>query len=200
MQKWIFTIALCLCVVACKQEQTNAPIVAPLKIDLPVSYKSDTVAYNFIKRQAEQWSGYGKNVARMYKQGEKFKKKNFDQLSPRQELALVKLDYEYALLWTAIDQHVSLMLRQLQEAVSKATPQGQGKLKETQYLFMAYYTDLSGAYGKDLGLDKKPYVFSEEENAVWLHQTDSLKARVQDSVLKAQDALRKKTEEEVKQD
>ena len=155
MQKWIFILGFCLLATACGQQQ-ETPSVAPLKIDLPVSYRSDTVAYNFISRQTETWNAFGKQVRSMHKRGENFRKKDFEKLSPRQELALVTLDYEYALLWTGIDQHVALMLEHWQQAMGKASSQGQGKLAETQRLFMAYYTDLERAYGKDLKLDKNP--------------------------------------------
>jgi|GEM_PF-4460946 hypothetical protein len=198
MQKWIFIIGLCLCVAACKQSQTNIPVINPLKIDLPASYKSDTAAYHFIKKQTEAWSDYGKKVVSMYRQGEKFRKKDFDKLSPKEELALVTLDYEYALLWSTIDQHVSGMLLSWQAAMKNATPQGQGKLIETQRLFVAYYTDLSAVYGTDLKLDRKPHVFGEDEKATMQHRADSLNVLLQDSVEVVQDSLRQEIMKNIK--
>jgi len=155
MQKWIFILAFCLLAAACGQQQEKVS-VPPLKIDLPVSYKSDTVAYNFISSETETWNTFGKQVRSMHKQGEKYRKQDFEKLSPRKELALVTLDYEYALLWTGIDQHVALMLELWQQAMGKASDQGQDKLIEAQHLFLAYYADLEKAYGKDLKLDKNP--------------------------------------------
>jgi len=155
IKKSIYLLLAVILLAACKNNREG---VKPLAIDLPVSYKTDTVAYNFISKEIKAWNEFGQKVEKMYGQAEKFRKKDFDKLSARQEYNLVKLDYEYAVLWVAIDLYVDQMVIRYEDALTKATPQGAGKMVEAQLLIMNYYQSLAAAYEKDLKLDQKAIV------------------------------------------
>ena len=174
-KKW--TLVLCIIigvlVVSCNKQ---TPKVAPLRIDLPASYKSDSAAYHFIMNQVDVWNTFGKKVESMHRKGEKFRKKEFNSLSPKQLHRLVKLDYDYAVLWITQDIYLDQMLLEGQLAMSASSEQGMGKIIETQKLISEYYVKLALNFSKDLQLDKEPATS---------YYIDSLKRSINDSIDRA---------------
>lgn len=142
-----------LCLAACKEHK---PVVPPLSIDLPISYKSDSAAYYFMLQQVDIWNSFGKEIASMYQKGEKFRQKDFKSLSQRELQNLLKLDLEYALLWEAQDRYLDNMVAEADWIMQNASPQGAAKITETQRQTLMYYRDLVLHFGKDLQLDQEP--------------------------------------------
>jgi len=147
-------------IVACNSRFERIP---PLAVDLPASYKTDTAAYNFITHEVKVWNNFGKRVEATYRKADKFRNKEFEKLSPKEEYDLVKLDLEYALLWTTQDIYIEEMLFRCQELLKRVSEQGAGKVTEAQALITHYYYTLVQRYGKDLQLDKNPYKPDREE-------------------------------------
>ena len=109
----------------------------------------------------------------MYRKGEKFRKKDFHSLSPRELYSLVKLDYEYAEFWAVQDVYLYQMMLEADHAMRSASEQGKAKIIEAQKLVSEYYVRLATHYGKDLKLDQEPLILSDD---------DSLYPRKSDSV------------------
>ena len=139
---------------ACKGQK---PMVTPLAVDLPVSYKSDSAAYNFILRQVTVWNKFGKKIESMYLKGEKYRKKDFESLSERQLYKLLKFDYDYAARWLVQEQYLLSMSIEADLAMKGASLQGAAKIVETQRVVMDYYKNLVRRFGTDLNLDQKPF-------------------------------------------
>jgi len=177
-----FIIVCCLVVAiseaGCKQ---STPKVAPISFDLPVSYKSDSAAYYFIKEQEVNWKEFGKKIETMYNKGERFRKKEFTSLSQKELFDLVKLDYEYALVWTAQDLYIDVMVLKAKEAAEKSSKQGIGKITEAQRIIFDYYNKLALSFGKDLNLDKEPYILTPEEDSL---RNDKLQSQGDSLLLK----------------
>gem|GEM_PF-2527706 len=150
-----------LCSTACKEKK---PVVTPLAIDLPASYRSDSAAYFFILHQVEVWNGFGTKIESLYLQGEKFRKMDFASLSKRQEYNLLKLDLEYALLWEAQDAYLDKMIAEAEWIMKDASLQGAAKVTETQKLVLDYYRDLVQHFGTDLQLDQTPLPIDSLKN------------------------------------
>ena len=142
-----------LCLTTCKQRK---PIILPLVVDLPASYKSDSAAYFFILNQVEIWNNFGTKIESLYRQGEKFKKKEFKSLSNRELYNILKLDLEYALLWEAQDVYLEKMILEAEWIMKDASIQGAAKITETQIQVLDYYRNLALYFGKDLELDQEP--------------------------------------------
>ncbi|MCL2738541.1 MAG: hypothetical protein FWE30_03740 [Bacteroidales bacterium] len=162
---------------ACKQQK---PMVPPLAIDLPASYKTDSVAYHFIINQIDNWNDFGKRIESMYLKGEKFRKKDFKSLSQRALHNLLSLDLEYAMLWHAQDIYLEQVVTEAGLIARSASAQGAAKLIEIQRLVLDYYANLILRFGKDLELDQEPFPI-DSLPALRLderHQTD------QDSLLR----------------
>ena len=190
------TLGLLLCfvggllVVSCG-EQT--PKVKPLAIDLPASYKSDTAAYRFIMKQVEVWNTFGKEVEKMYRQGEKWKKREFNSLSERELYNLVKLDFDYAALWVIQDHLIDNLMLEAESAMRSASEQGQAKIIETQKVAVDYYALLIKTFGKDLKLDQDPYVLTPDD--ILNHeQLDSGRKAETDSILHLREIQKHKAE------
>ena len=156
----LFTGAL---FVACAPDTLQAPI---LKFDLPASYKSDTAAYRFITEHTKELNDFGKKVAAMYHQGEKWKKKDFTSLSERQLIKLLKLDNDYVGLWIEQDLALHKMALAAHVAMLSASEQGAAKILEAQKLFVAYYQNLETLFTKDLQLDQEPYPITFKTDSV----------------------------------
>ena len=139
---------------ACKGQRS---VVPPLSIDLPVSYKSDSAAYYFIRHQVDTWNKFGKKIESMYLKGEKFKKKDFNALSQRELFDLVKLDLDYAQLWMAQDMYVDKMALEAELIINNSSVQGAAKIVETQAIILEYSYKLVHHFGKDLCLDQEPF-------------------------------------------
>jgi len=169
----VLCLIMGLLVVSCNKQ---TPKVAPLRIDLPASYRSDTAAYRFIMKQVDVWNDFGKKVESLHRKGEKFKKKDFYSLSQKELLNLVKLDYNYAVLWITQDVYLDQMLLEGQIAMSSASEQGMGKIIETQKLISEYYVNLAVNFGRDLQLDKEPATS---------YPVDSLQRAIYDSIDRA---------------
>ena len=175
MNRKIFGFALCLLggllLMACKEE---APKVPPLSIDLPVSFKSDSAAYYFVKNQNEVWSAFGKKVESMYRKAEKFRQKEFNALSQRELLQMLNMEHDYILLWLSQEVHLTKLTLEASLAINAASDQGAAKVLETQRLVMDYYLKLVETFGMELHLDKEPYIFTPEEDSLNRMRRDSL--------------------------
>ncbi|MCL2727802.1 MAG: hypothetical protein FWD56_05410 [Bacteroidales bacterium] len=157
--------------VACNKVEQK---VKPIAIDLPASYKSDTAAYRYITNYAKSLNEFGKKVAKMHHEGEKWHKKEYESLSDRDLYRLVKLDYDYAELWLKQGVRNHAMLVEAGDVLKRVTEQGAAKIAESQVVFAHYYRDLLLAYGVDLKLDKSPYVPTPEEDSIRAARIDSL--------------------------
>jgi len=162
---------------ACKEKRPSVP---PLSVDLPVSFKSDSIAYNFILHQVEVWNEFGNKIETMYRQGEKFKKKNFKSLSQRQLFKLLKLDLEYAMLWGAQNVYADNMVAEAELAIRDSSPQGSAKITETQAQIMEYFVQLVRHFGTDLQLDQEPI----DPNSLLDNKLEYSDLSVQDSLLR----------------
>jgi hypothetical protein len=180
MRKTIFLL-MALLAAACVGQQYKVP---PIKVDLPASYKSDTAAYRFITTHTAAWNVYGARIDSMYAKGEKWKTRDYTSLSERDRYNLVKLDYEYVLLWGEIDFYIEQMLSEMKTVMESASKQGAAKIEEVQWLFADYYQQLVTSYGVDLQLDKKPYFLSLEERASIQAASDSVAIEMLDSLAK----------------
>ena len=167
--------------VACS---TPTPKVANISIDLPVSFKSDTAAYRFITEYTKAWNDFGKKIDALYREGEKWREKDFDKLSNKELNQMLKLDYEYAALWVAQSIFIDKMLLEMEHVVVNNSEQGAAKVAEAHYIFANYYRDLLTAYGDDLKLDKEEYIFSPEEDSLYRARRDTMRHPLLDSLAK----------------
>jgi len=162
---------------ACKQQR---PMVPPLAIDLPASYKTDSAAYYFITNQIDNWNDFGKKIESMYLKGEKMRKKDFKSLSNRSLHNLLSLDLEYAMLWQAQDIYLGQAVAEAGLIARSASAQGAAKLVEIQRLVLDYYANLTLRFGKDLELDQEPFPI----DSLPAHRLDERHQAYQDSLLK----------------
>jgi len=155
---------------------SHTPKVAPLSFDIPVSYKSDTAVWRFIKNQEVVWNNFAKEVDKLYRKGEKFRKKEFYALSQSEMIKLLELDNEYASLWVVQVIYLRQMELEARRALSFATEQGEAKIIEAQRRTLEYYRNLASVYGQDLKLDK--------EALSTLSPEDSLRNALRDSLMR----------------
>ncbi|MDR2584957.1 MAG: hypothetical protein LBC84_01860 [Prevotellaceae bacterium] len=169
--RFILGILTSLLFVTCTEQK---PTVAPIVIDLPVSYKADTAAYRFITQYTKEWNAFGKKIESMYKEGEKWRKKDFATLTEKEQRKVIKLDLDYAREWMVQRLFIDLMMLDLEMVKDRCTMQGTAKISESQILISDYIKLLVLTFGDDLKLDPEPYVFSQEENERWAAYIDSV--------------------------
>lgn len=177
--------------VSCNQK-AQIPKVAPLLIDIPASYRSDTSVWSFVKNQEAVWTKFGKEVEKLYVKGEKFRKKEFESLSERALVRLLQLDNDYAALWVVQIAYLRQMDLEAEKALSSASKQGAAKITEIQLMILDYYKKLSLAFGQDLKLDKYPLSTPVEVDSLWRAQTDSLLRHTEDRYRAKMDTLSKR--------
>ena len=161
---------------------STAPKVKPLSLDLPASYKSDSVAYSFMKNQVDNWNTFGKKVESLYRKSEKYRKKEFQSLSQRELYNLLQLEYEYMSLWFVQDVYLDQMSLEAEQAMRTASMQGVAKIIETQRVVMNYYSNLALSFGKELNLDQEPYISTPEEDSLYRAKHDSIRQVQIDSI------------------
>jgi len=168
-------------IISCNQQP---PLVPPLSIDIPASYRTDSAAWRFMNSQTAVWKDFGKKVESMYQKGEKFKQKNFFSLSQREMVNLLKLDNAYAELWLVQIAYLGQMDMEAERAAISASKEGVSKIIEVQKIVYEYYRQLVNIYGMDLKLDKDPLLTSPiQEDSLSRVRYDSIINAKIDSVL-----------------
>lgn len=154
MKRIVFFISVCALVLSC------APQANRLEIDFPAVIQQHPTYLEWAQTGIDNINELAAECAAMDKRADQFRDVDFDALSDKKQVALVKLDLDYAQNWL---DHVSVNICQEEELFrfSRDTSMTLELLQATQDVqsrINAFLESLRDQYGEDLRLDKQaPY-------------------------------------------
>ena len=148
-------------ITACKST-ANVP---HLNVELPKSLKENKELKEFVLEAQKEANELAVGCVKMHAEALPFLEADFDALDEKQQVALVKLDYDYVEMWYNFNvKSTTRAFKIMQYMQDKSRlPQEIADLGKTMAVVNQFVQELKDTYGEDLRLDPYPVTDPESE-------------------------------------